>query len=844
MQAEPRAKILIVDDREENLVALDAALGSGDYDIDRANSGQEALKRLLSSDYAVILLDVQMPELDGFETATIIKTRERSRDIPIIFVTAISRDEHFVDQGYESGAVDYILKPFDPKILRSKVQIFVELFRKNALLKAQSERLRQTDRLERENALARLELENMRRYRSLADSVPHVVWKAQNPHLIDHFNMVWCEYTGLSQEASNGRGWQAAIYPADCESLLKVWAAAEEYRESFDLEVRIRRFDGVYRSHLLRAVCEAAGGDSWIVTCTDIDDRKRVEQAQQFLAAASVILSSSLDADRMLLQIGDLALQGFADGCIMRLISNGEIRTVSIRHRHPGTEKALQALEEKADSTSGRGFRGRVVLVSGEAEWGESDREFWDQETPEIREMAARLEPTSYLTVPFRAGGKMQGSLELLTVRSHFSHDDMAIATALAERVSLALENARLYREATVGRKLAESSNRSKDEFLAMLSHELRTPMNAILGWVQLLRSGDVAAAESERGLEVIERNTKSQVRLIDDLLDVSRIVSGKLRIETKDTDPVPLVLAAVEAMRPLADKGGLSLRCAIRTSGLTVVADAGKLQQIMTNLLSNAVKFTPPRGEIEVSVDRAEGQAVISVRDTGKGIDPDFLPHVFDRFRQADSSITRQHGGLGLGLAIVRHLIELHGGEVVAESEGVGHGTLFTVRLPLTKAIAASAANGAPTPGHVELTGTQVLLVDDEADSREMVRFLLQKAGAIVTAVSSVREALAAMREHKPDVLVSDIGMPGEDGYKLIREVRAQPAAEGGLIPAIAVTAFAREEERRQVLLAGYHRHLAKPIDSARLIALISELSPRGTAPVPGPAQSPSPRA
>lgn len=831
MQAELRAKILIVDDREENLVALDAALSSPDYDIDRAGSGQEALKHLLTSDYAVILLDVQMPELDGFETAKIIKTRERSRDIPIIFVTAISREETFVDQGYASGAVDYILKPFDPKILRSKVQIFVDLFRKSALRKVQSERLRHADRLERENALARLELENLRRYRSLADSVPHIVWKAQSPNVIDHFNLLWCDYTGLSQEASNGRGWQIAVFAADCENLLRVWAAAAEYRESFDLEVRIRRFDGVYRSHLLRAVCESGGGESWIVTCTDIDDRKRVEQAQQFLASASVVLSSSLDADKMLVQIGDLALCGFADGCIMRLIADGEIRTVSIRHRQPAIEDALKALEAKADATSGRGFRGRVVLVTGETESGEGGREFWERESPEIRQLAEHLVPTSYIAVPFRAGGKMQGSLELMAVRSFFSHDDVAIATALAERVSLALENARLYREATVGRKLAEGANRSKDEFLAMLSHELRTPINAILGWVQLLRSGDIAESERERGLEVIERNTKSQVRLIDDLLDVSRIVSGKLRIETKEADPVPVVLAAVESMRPLANKGELQLRCAIRASGMNVMADTGKLQQIITNLLSNAVKFTPPHGEVEVSVDRVDGHAVISVRDTGKGIEQDFLPHVFDRFRQADSSITRQHGGLGLGLAIVHHLIDLHGGEVTAQSDGVGHGTCFTVRLPLAKV--AQPASSAPTPSNLpaNLTGTQILLVDDEDDSREMVRFLLEKAGAIVTTASSVREALAAMLEHKPDVLVSDIGMPGEDGYKLIREIRSRPASDGGLVPAIAVTAFARDEERRQVLLAGYHRHLAKPIDSARLVAMISELSPRGVA-------------
>ncbi len=671
-----RPRILLVDDRPEGLVALEAALHSDEYDIDTASSGAEALGQLLKGEYAVILLDVQMPELDGFETAKIIKTRERSRDIPIIFMTAISREEQFIMRGYQSGAVDYIVKPFNAEMLRSKVHVFVELQSKTLLLQRQAERLRATERLERENALARLELENLHRYHDLADSIPHIVWQAATPPLVDHFNLVWSEFTGLTQEQSIGHGWQNAIHSDDRMNVLHVWRRAIDFSESFDLELRVRRADGMHRWHLLRAVCPADKAlGVWIATCTDIDDRKRAEQEQQGLAA----------------------------------------------------------------------------------------------------------------------------------------------------------ENARLYREADQGRALAESANRSKDEFLATLSHELRTPINAILGWVQLLRSSNLDDDHKKHGLLVIERNTKVQVRLIDDLLDVSRIVSGKMSIEQKQVDLVPLTSAIIESMHLQAEKAGLELSLQMRAPNACVLGDASKLQQVFSNLLSNAVKFTPRGGTIEVAIERAgDNETLLSVTDTGKGIEPGFLPHVFDRFRQADSSMTRQHGGLGLGLAIARHIVELHGGSIRADSPGADQGTRFEVRLPLIAQptlVMPAVFKRTTSQSRPTLRGVRVLLVEDDPDSREMVKAMIERAGAEVSAAASVKEAMNSLRVQEPDVLVSDIGMPDEDGFALVHQIRANPSRRIREIPAIALTAFVREEERQQALQAGYQRHLAKPVDSVELIETIAQV-------------------
>jgi signal transduction histidine kinase len=369
----------------------------------------------------------------------------------------------------------------------------------------------------------------------------------------------------------------------------------------------------------------------------------------------------------------------------------------------------------------------------------------------------------------------------------------------------------------------AERANRMKDDFLAMISHELRTPLNAILGWTQLLRrKPDAAPEHRERCLDVIERNTRLQAQLISDLLDVSRITSGKLHLELSSIDLPLAVEAAIDACRHAAEAKQVTLDATIDPTPVTLRGDLGRMQQVMTNLITNAVKFTPRGGRVTVSLARRGDHALIAVRDTGQGIAPELLPHVFERFRQADASMAHRHGGLGLGLAIVEHLVGLHGGEVRAESEGMGRGATFTITLPCEVAPSRARSASAPRLGNGSgLYGLRVLVVDDDEHTRELVKRVLEEHCATVMTAASGPEAIDVLGTAAPDVLVSDLGMPGMDGYALINTIRAG----GGRVPAVAVTAFARPEDRQRALSAGYQAHLAKPIEPGDLVMAVKSL-------------------
>jgi signal transduction histidine kinase/ActR/RegA family two-component response regulator len=378
-------------------------------------------------------------------------------------------------------------------------------------------------------------------------------------------------------------------------------------------------------------------------------------------------------------------------------------------------------------------------------------------------------------------------------------------------------------------REEAENANRMKDEFLAMLSHELRTPLSAIAGWAHILREGGLSPAESTRAIEVIDRNARVQGQLISDILDVSRIISGKLRLEKKAVAASGVVEAALDTVRPTAEAKRVRLEAVLDPQAGEVWADPDRLQQVVWNLLTNAIKFTPEGGLVSVRLARVGPQLEIVVRDTGGGINPEFMPHVFERFRQADSSTSRPHGGLGLGLAIVRHLVEAHDGTVVAESAGKGKGATFTVRLPRHDSTdAARPAGLAPSAeaAPVSLEHVRVLLVDDDPDTRGMMQTVLVQRGAQVTAAASAAEALACVERETPDVLLSDIGMPGMDGYALIREIRERPKARD--IPAAALTAYAHADDRGQAIAAGYQLHVAKPVEPSELVAVVASLAGR----------------
>ncbi|MFL5441194.1 MAG: response regulator [Myxococcales bacterium] len=661
-----RARILMVDDHPPNLLALEAILSPLGEEIVRASSGEDALRKLLDGDYACILLDVQMPGLDGIETASLIKKRERNKSTPIIFLTAIAKDPSYIFRGYSQGAVDYLLKPFDPEILRTKVSVFVDLWKKGEMIKRQASLLRMQEVREAERR-------NEVRFRALTDSMPQCVWSARKNGEITYCNRVWREYAG--EEA--GLGFFESLPRSEVQDVEAAWKAAIAAGTPLEREVRLRRKDGEVRWHLCRVVPERdERGEivGWIATATDIDHQKKVEEAH---------------------------------GALL------------------------------------------------------------------IREQEARAQ--------------------------------------------------------------AEVANRTKDEFLATVSHELRTPLNAILGWTRILRTGATPGGEKlDRALETIERNARAQAQLVEDILDVSRIIAGKLRVQVRDTDLVAVIQAAADAVRPAAQAKGLEIE--LRTPETIIFqGDPDRLQQVFWNLLSNAIKFTM-QGKVIVEARREDSEAVVTIADTGIGIPRDFLGFVFDRFRQADSSITRTSGGLGLGLAIVRHLVEVHGGTVKAESEGEGKGARFTVRLPakdLRAEEATQTANGHEPhkPARMRgLEGTRVLVVDDEADSRELAVEVLASFGAEVITVGCADEAIAAISERPFDVLVSDIGLPAEDGYALIRRVRSEP--NGRDMPALALTGYASPSDSKRAIEAGYQRHISKPVEPDELIATVTEMAHAKPAP------------
>jgi len=453
----------------------------------------------------------------------------------------------------------------------------------------------------------------------------------------------------------------------------------------------------------------------------------------------------------------------------------------------------------------------------------------------------------SMLAVPLTIAGIRNGALVLYyRSRHHFDEVDIQTARAIANLGAAAITTAGLYdeqrhsrEEATKAYREASDASRAKDEFLATLSHELRTPLNAVLGWTRMLRAGAVPPARLSRAIEVIDRNADAQLRLVEDMLELSRIITGNLRLQVQPTRLSGALEAAVETLQPAANAKEIVVTVDADPADL-VMGDAARLQQVVWNLLSNAVKFTPKGGSITVSLRRVSTTVQMEIADTGEGIDPSVLPYVFDRFRQEHSGSTRPHSGLGLGLAIVKHLVELHGGEIRVHSDGKGRGATFRLSLPaMTEQQIQTARRGAARGtyslhGESErmLPGVRALVIDDDPDARELLTALLEARGVRVRAAGSVREGLAALEREVPDIILSDLGMADEDGHHLIRRVRERPAESGGLVPAIAVTAHARPKDATEALSAGFQIHLAKPVDPLELFSAVERLTPERSHP------------
>jgi signal transduction histidine kinase len=443
------------------------------------------------------------------------------------------------------------------------------------------------------------------------------------------------------------------------------------------------------------------------------------------------------------------------------------------------------------------------------------------------------LRPDSSIAVPMAVMGRIIGTIEVQSYEKNVYRPEHATAMSMAANLTaVAIENVRLLKLERTAREAAEESNRLKDEFLATVSHELRTPLTAILGWSRLLEGGTLDDAVTQQAVETIWRNAKAQAQIVDDILDVSRIITGNLYLDLHPVEVAPVVENAINVVRPTADAKGIRIETYFDPTPARISGDSNRLQQVVWNLLSNAVKFTQNGGRVCVKVSQRGGAVEVSVSDTGQGISEEFLPYVFDRFRQADSTTTRQHGGLGLGLAIARHLVEIHGGTIGAESPGAGKGATFTIRLPLIEAGAAKHQfvdhNQLAAPPPQTLLGVNVLLVDDDSDTLKLMTTALTKRQANVTAVSSAGEAIQAIAKRRPDVLVSDIAMPDEDGYGLIERVRLLENGGTQRIPAVAITAYAKEEDRERALSAGFQIYLAKPIELTELISVVARAAKR----------------
>ena len=583
-----------------------------------------------------------------------------------------------------------------------------------------------------------------------------------------------------------------------------------------------------------------------VLVFRDVTAKKREEEQREFLSEASHILSSSLGFQTTLTKLAQLAVPRLGDWCAVELVDDttGDPKQVAVAHVDPAKLAFAEELGRRYPPDPNATTGAPNVCRTGRSElYPEIPRELLlaGAKDAEHLKLIDELRLRSAMVVPLTVGGRTLGAMTFVFAETSRTYDerDLEFAEDLARRAAVAVDNARLFASEQRARESADRANRAKDDFLATVSHELRTPLNAMLGWTRLLRGQTLAPDQRERALETIERNAVNQAQLIEDLLDVSRIISGKLRLDVQTVELSDVVLQTIDALRIASEAKGMRVVTAIDQQAGSILGDPNRLQQVVWNLISNAIKFTPKNGVIHVILERVDSSAKLSVSDNGPGIGADFLPYVFDRFKQAEGGITRKHGGLGLGLSISRQLVELHGGTIEVQSSGEGKGATFIVTFPLSplRADAARASSSISSSSGSrkipveaasaqDLAGLDVLVVDDEEDARELLVTVLEGCGARVRAAPSVERALAEIAERVPQVLLSDIGMPVQDGYDLIRRLRALPAEKGGTIPAAALTAYARVEDRRRVLNAGFMMHVPKPVEPAELVAVVASLA------------------
>lgn len=661
----------------------------------------------------------------------------------------------------------------------------------------------------------------------------------------------------------NFEDFQRNTHPDDRESVLAAVRASLESRVSFQIEYRIIKPDGSIAWIEARGnvMADADGHpDRMAGLCMDATQRKIAEEALrdesqmlELLNRTGVTLASKLDLQSVVQAVTDIGtkLSGAQFGAFFYNVTDDKGDAFMLYTLSGATREAFEKFgQPRATPLFGPTFRGegpiRIDDVLKDPRYGKwAPHHGMPQDHPRVR---------SFLAVPVasRSGEIIGGLFFGHSAPGVFTERAERIIVAVASQAAVAIDNARLYESAQKlavereklleserhARAEAERMSEMKDDFLANLSHELRTPLTAIVGWAQILRHGSRNEADLVRGLDTIERNARVQTQLIEDLLDMSRITSGKVRLDIQPIEPVLFIEAAIESVRPAADAKGIRLEKILDSMAGPISGDPNRLQQVIWNLLTNAIKFTPRGGKVQILLERVNSHIEISVADTGIGIETQFIANVFERFRQGDASTTRKYGGLGLGLSIVRSLVEMHGGTVQAHSSGVNQGATFAVHLPVTVVHRHALGEGRVHPKSsigasqdfriLDMAGTKVLVVDDELDSRELVKRVLSDCNAQVFTAGTAEEALRLIEQEHPDVLITDIGMPDVDGYELLRRVRELGPSRGGKVPAIALTAFARSEDRTRALRAGFMVHVSKPVEPSELVATVANVAGR----------------
>ncbi|WP_017654076.1 response regulator [Fortiea contorta] len=817
--SESRVTILHVDDNEANRYVVTRILQNAGFTVLEAATGAVGLEAVAQHQPALVILDVKLPDMSGFDVCRQIKANPDTASIPVLHLSASFVQSQDKAEGLDSGADGYLAQPVEPIELIATVRSLL--------------------RIRRAEEIA---LSSAREWQTTFDAINDSVFLVDQKGIIRRCNRAMIQLLGKPNNEILGCAYhellnaQLGIFDGKCFRL----AQETHQRQVLECQSQGRWFfktiDPVFDNY------GTLTGAVFILS--DITERKQIEDERQHAEITLRQRNQRLDLlyettrdllgrDQPLTLINSL-FRKLKDSLELDVYFNYLID--SDRHQlHLASYEGIDAsiAQEIEWLDYGQAVCGTVAQCRHQIVCAGVQNSH-DPKTDLIRSLGV----TAYSCQPLIAQGHLFSTLSFGSRRrDQFTPAETHLMQALCDQMAIALDRAHLLTSLQQQADQLRQANRIKDEFLAVLSHELRSPLNPILGWAKILQTGQQDAAKTQYALETIERNAKLQAQLIEDLLDVSRILQGKLCLNTVPISLAFTIKAALETVRLAAEAKSIEIQTIFAPHLGHVLGDSGRLQQIVWNLLTNAIKFTPQGGRVEVRLSRIleeettqvpsqspiPAYAQITVSDTGRGISSDFLPYVFDYFRQADGTTTRKFGGLGLGLAIVRHLVELHGGTVQAASPGEGQGATFTVKLPL---IPTTKLHHNDTVSHnrsdLNLNGLQTLLVEDDTDSRELMAFLLEQYGARVTQVNSASEALSSFRQTKFDLLISDIGMPGMDGYTLIRQIRKHSPDQGGEIPAIALTAYAGEIDQKQALAAGFQRHISKPIEPELLIQAI----------------------